>query len=65
MSYGCGRPEKPLAVTKGQAEVPQVGIGEIVDDIEIDAIFQESLAIPLKPNAGEPVSDIGHDLESN
>jgi hypothetical protein len=54
------RPHEPLAVAERDPELGQVGLGQIGEHVEIDAVLGEQLGVSAEADLLEPVAHLGH-----
>ena len=52
--------EQPPAVAQVETKLPQIGIGQIAQDVARDAVLGERLSMMAEPLLGEPARDVEH-----
>jgi hypothetical protein len=55
---GCYRFEQALTVAEVEPKLPQIGIGQIAQDVARDAVLGERLGMMPKPLFSEPTRDV-------
>jgi transposase len=55
---GAGRLEQPPAVAERGAELPQVGVGQLGQDVQADVVGAEGVRVPLQARAAQPALDV-------
>ena len=54
------RPHQPLAVAEADPELGKVGLGEVGEHVEIDAVLGEQLGVSAEADVLEPFFHLGH-----